>query len=78
MLHNCVYRKGRQDEALLKYLVLAELGYEVAKSNAAFILDRKESTIYDSEEMWKRALVYWYRTFITLKPLKSVYYENVC
>jgi SEL1 protein len=52
-------RKGRQDEALLKYLLLAELGYEVAQSNAAFILDRKEATVYDPEEMWKRALVYW-------------------
>ena len=28
------------DAALLKYLLLAELGYEVAQSNAAFILDR--------------------------------------
>lgn len=55
------YRKGRHDEALMKYLILAELGYEVAQSNAAFILDRKESTLYDSEEMWKRALVYWTR-----------------
>jgi SEL1 protein len=44
---------------LLKYLLLAELGYEVAQSNAAFILDRKEATVYDPEEMWKRALVYW-------------------
>jgi hypothetical protein len=54
-----VCRKGRHDEALLKYLLLAELGYEVAQSNAAFILDRKEATVYDSDEMWKRALVYW-------------------
>ena len=30
----------RYDEALLKYLLLAELGYEVAQSNAAYILDR--------------------------------------
>ena len=31
---------SRYDEALLKYLLLAELGYEVAQSNAAYILDR--------------------------------------
>ena len=43
----------------MKYLLLAELGYEVAQSNAAFILDRKEAGLYDSDEMWKRALVYW-------------------
>ena len=30
----------RYDEALLKYLLLAELGYEVAQSNAAYIPDR--------------------------------------
>ena len=49
------------DEALVKYLLLAELGYEVAQSNAAFIMDRKETELYDPEEMWKRALVYWSR-----------------
>lgn len=55
------YRRGRYDEALLKYLLLAELGYEVAQSNAAYILDRKETELYSAEEMWKRALVYWSR-----------------
>merc|ERR1711971_238893 len=55
------YRRGRYDEALLKYLLLAELGYEVAQSNAAYILDRKETELYNAEEMWKRALVYWSR-----------------
>jgi len=55
------YKLGLYDEALLKYLLLAELGFEVAQSNAAFILDRKDSEIYDPEEMWKRALVYWSR-----------------
>merc|ERR1711972_48172 len=55
------YRRGRYDEALMKYLLLAELGYEVAQSNAAYILDRKETDLYNPEEMWKRALVYWSR-----------------
>lgn len=36
------YKEGRINEALVKYLVLAELGYEVAQSNAAFLLDRGE------------------------------------
>merc|ERR1712242_284917 len=45
----------------LKYLLLGELGYEVAQSNAAYILDRKESDLYISSEVWKRALVYWSR-----------------
>jgi len=55
------YRRGMYDEALMKYLLLAELGYEVAQSNAAFIMDRKETELFDPEEMWKRALVYWSR-----------------
>ena len=55
------YRRGLYDEALMKYLLLAELGYEVAQSNAAFIMDRKETELFDPEEMWKRALVYWSR-----------------
>ena len=33
------YRRGRYDEALMKYLLLTELGYEVAQYNAAFIMD---------------------------------------
>ena len=45
----------------MKYLLLAELGYEVAQSNAAYIMDRKETELFNPEEMWKRALVYWSR-----------------
>ena len=33
------YRSGNIDTALLKYAMLAELGYEVAQSNVAYILD---------------------------------------
>ena len=55
------HKKGRTDEALMKYLILAELGYEVAESNVAYILDKKETEIFEEEELWKRALVYWTR-----------------
>merc|ERR1719431_1684847 len=55
------YRRGKYDEALMKYLLLAELGYEVAQSNAAFIMDRKETELFNVDELWKRALVYWSR-----------------
>ena len=43
------------DEALVKYLLLAELGYEVAQSNVAFMLDRQETEqLYepDSDNLW--------------------------
>lgn len=36
------YRDGNINEALIKYMLLADLGYEVAQSNAAFILDRSK------------------------------------
>ena len=50
----------RYDEALLKYLLLAELGYEVAQSNAAYILDRysalKKLTQIDPGHIGKRRI----------------------
>lgn len=36
------YKKGDVKTALLKYYFLAELGYEVAQSNVAYILDKGE------------------------------------
>ena len=33
------YKAGNTETALLKYAMLAELGYEVAQSNVAYILD---------------------------------------
>lgn len=37
-----LYREERYDEAFMIYALLAELGYEVAQSNAAFLLERGE------------------------------------
>lgn len=34
------YRNGHFEEAFVTYALLAELGYEVSQSNAAFILDK--------------------------------------
>ena len=55
------YKRGRYNEAFLKYLLLAELGYEVAQSNVAFMLDRGETNLYPESDLQKRALVYWTR-----------------
>lgn len=39
------YRDMRYGEAFVHYALLSELGYEVAQSNAAFMLDRGKATI---------------------------------
>jgi len=38
-----MYRESNTDGALLLYTLLAELGYEVAQSNVAFMLDKSMS-----------------------------------
>ncbi|KAK7865236.1 hypothetical protein R5R35_012363 [Gryllus longicercus] len=55
------YREGRVDESFLTYSLLAELGYEVAQSNAAFLLDKGDVTLFDQQETYVRALMYWGR-----------------
>lgn len=56
------YRAGRHTQALITYMLLAELGYEVAQSNAAFILDRHETQLFrQGGEGFSRALMYWGR-----------------
>ncbi|XP_035223111.1 protein sel-1 homolog 1-like isoform X1 [Stegodyphus dumicola] len=55
------YKEGRINEALVKYILLAELGYEVAQSNAAFLLDRADVDIIPKNETYYRALMYWSR-----------------
>ncbi|KAK9497824.1 hypothetical protein O3M35_003743 [Rhynocoris fuscipes] len=57
------YREQRYEEAFVHYALLSELGYEVAQSNAAFMLDRGElqSAGIDRSEAYVRALVYWGR-----------------
>ncbi|XP_039282368.1 protein sel-1 homolog 1 [Nilaparvata lugens] len=57
-----MYREGRFNEAFLTYSLLAEFGYEVAQSNAAFMLDRGEVTLWSSaDEAFVRALAQWGR-----------------
>lgn len=35
-----LYKEGHLYQALLKYTFLAEMGYEVAQSNVAYLLDQ--------------------------------------
>ncbi|XP_057663666.1 protein sel-1 homolog 1 isoform X1 [Diorhabda carinulata] len=55
------YRNGRYDESFVQYALLSELGYEVAQSNAAFLLDRNEIPMLSTPEALVRALLYWGR-----------------
>ncbi|CAD1475233.1 unnamed protein product, partial [Heterotrigona itama] len=61
MVAHTDYREGRINEAFVNYALLAEMGYEVAQSNAAFILDKGETTILSEEEGLVRALALWTR-----------------
>uniref|UniRef100_A0A4X1T0N3 Protein sel-1 homolog 1 n=1 Tax=Sus scrofa TaxID=9823 RepID=A0A4X1T0N3_PIG len=55
------YKDGDYNAAVVQYLLLAEQGYEVAQSNAAFILDQREATIVGENETYPRALLHWNR-----------------
>ncbi|XP_068893612.1 protein sel-1 homolog 1 isoform X3 [Tenebrio molitor] len=55
------YNENRFNEAFVQYALLAELGYEVAQSNAAFLLDRNEVPMFSTQESLARALLYWGR-----------------
>jgi len=57
------HREGNAKASFVKYAFLSELGYEVAQSNAAFILDREELlSIFPKNESYQRALMYWARS----------------
>lgn len=55
------YKNGNANAAVVQYLLLAEQGYEVAQSNAAFILDQKEASLVNENETFPRALLHWNR-----------------
>uniref|UniRef100_A0A452GYM1 Protein sel-1 homolog 1 n=1 Tax=Gopherus agassizii TaxID=38772 RepID=A0A452GYM1_9SAUR len=55
------YKDGDSNAAVVQYLLLAEQGYEVAQSNAAFILDQKEASIVGENETYPQALLHWNR-----------------
>ncbi|XP_055957164.1 protein sel-1 homolog 1 isoform X3 [Patella vulgata] len=56
-----LYKEGHIDNALFKYTFLAELGYEVAQSNVAYLLDQGESRIFSDLETYQRALLQYTR-----------------
>lgn len=56
------YKDGRMSEAFIKYAFMSELGYEVAQTNAAFLLDRQDVDILTKNETLRRAFMYWGRS----------------
>ena len=52
------YRNGHFEEAFVTYALLAELGYEVAQSNAAFILDKGTLCHHNISSYYG----FWFRT----------------
>nr|XP_015218350.1 PREDICTED: protein sel-1 homolog 2 isoform X3 [Lepisosteus oculatus] len=55
------FRNGDIDSALAQYLFLAEMGYEVAQSNAAYLLELNVSRIFKDAEVYQLAFVQWQR-----------------
>ncbi|XP_056669843.1 protein sel-1 homolog 2 isoform X2 [Monodelphis domestica] len=58
------YKDGDINSSLVQYALLAEMGYEVAQSNSAFILESKKATILEKEKMYPMALLLWHRAAI--------------
>lgn len=55
------FQSGAVDEAAIRYLFLAEFGYEAAQTNFAYLLDQEETNLFPKEEIYQRALLSWQR-----------------
>ncbi|XP_068932059.1 protein sel-1 homolog 2 [Petaurus breviceps papuanus] len=58
------YKDGDINSSLVQYALLAEMGYEVAQSNSAFILETKKATILKKKQMYSMALLLWHRAAV--------------
>ncbi|CAI8042532.1 Protein sel-1 homolog 1 [Geodia barretti] len=56
------YEAGDLDSALMVYLLMAEMGLEVAQTNAAYILEQEGLSLVQEKETLKRALILWNRS----------------
>ncbi|XP_055679207.1 protein sel-1 homolog 1 [Lutzomyia longipalpis] len=62
MLAHQDYRAKKPKSAFMQYILMAELGYEVAQSNVAFLLDKGDIGLFrDHTEELVRALQFWSR-----------------
>ncbi|XP_074081949.1 protein sel-1 homolog 2 isoform X3 [Macrotis lagotis] len=58
------YKDGDINSSLVQYALLAEMGYEVAQSNSAFILESQMATILKKDQMYPMALLLWHRAAV--------------
>jgi TPR repeat protein len=65
-------RQNNYNAALLKYLILSEQGYEMAQSNAAYLIDEglasTDSLFYNNQNPYALALIYWKRSANQMNP----------
>lgn len=65
-------RRNNYNAALLKYLILSEQGYEIAQSNAAYLIDEGlasiDSIFYNNPNPYAIALIYWKRSANQMNP----------
>lgn len=52
-----MYKEGHLNQALMKYVFLAELGYEVAQSNVAYMLDQGRCNSSPSHRQYDSCIV---------------------
>ncbi|KAM7172913.1 protein sel-1 homolog 2 [Macrochelys suwanniensis] len=55
------YQDGNIDSSLIQYALLAEMGYEVAQSNSAYILESEQVKILSNDQKYPLALLLWNR-----------------
>jgi len=65
-------RRRDYNAALLKYIILSEQGYEMAQSNAAYLIDEGlasvNSIFYNEQNPYSIALIYWKRSANQMNP----------
>ncbi|XP_036607456.1 protein sel-1 homolog 2 isoform X2 [Trichosurus vulpecula] len=66
------YKDGDINSSLVQYALLAEMGYEVAQSNSAFILESKKATILKKNQMYAMALLLWHRAAVQGNALARI------
>ncbi|XP_044310560.1 protein sel-1 homolog 2 [Varanus komodoensis] len=55
------YQAGNIDASLIQYAFLAEMGYEVAQSNSAFIMESEKVKLLRKDQIYPLALLLWQR-----------------